>query len=90
MLLAAPSPPQHAAQPSGERARPAERRAGGGETGQHPAGPRAQPREAGLRGAEEAARRRPEGGGRHEDAAPAGNHPKATLALRLTPISHRT
>lgn len=47
--------PQYAAQPSGERARPTERRAGGGETGQHPAGPGAQPREAGLRGAEEAA-----------------------------------
>lgn len=54
MVLAVVSP-QYAAQPSGERACPAERRAGGGETGQHPAGQGAQPREAGLRGAEEAA-----------------------------------
>ncbi len=54
MVLAVVSP-QYAAQPSGERACPAERGAGGSETGQHPAGQGAQPREAGLRGAEEAA-----------------------------------
>lgn len=54
MVLAAVSP-QHAAQPSGQRTRPAERRAGGGETGQHPAGQGAQPCETGLRGAEKAA-----------------------------------
>ena len=71
MVLAVVSP-QYPAQPYGERARPAERRAGGGETGQHPAGQGAQPCEAGLRGAEEAAWRWPERGGRHEDAAPAG------------------
>ncbi len=47
--------PQYAAQPSGGRTGPAERGAGGVETGQHPAGQGAQPREAGLRGAEEAA-----------------------------------
>lgn len=47
--------PQYAAQPSGERASPAEGGTGGGEAGQHPAGQGAQPREAGLRGAEEAA-----------------------------------
>lgn len=62
MVLAVVSP-QHAAQPPGERACPAEGGAGGGEAGQHPAGQGAQPREAGLRGAEEAARRRPERGG---------------------------
>lgn len=62
MALAVVSP-QYAAQPSGERACPAERGARGGETGQHPAGQGAQPRETGVRGAEEAARRRPEGGG---------------------------
>lgn len=62
MVLAVVSP-QYTAQPSGKRARPAERGAGGGETGQHPAGQGAQPRETGLRGAEEAARRRPERGG---------------------------
>lgn len=48
--------PQYTAQPSGERAQPAERGAGGAETGQHPAGQGAQPCEAGLRGAQEAAR----------------------------------
>lgn len=71
--------PQHAAQPPGRRARPAEGRAGGHEAGQHPAGPRAQPREAGLRRAAAAARRRPAGGGRHEDAAPAGTGRKRCL-----------
>lgn len=47
---------QYTAQPSGERARPAERGAGGDEAGQHPAGQGAQPCEAGLRRAQEAAR----------------------------------
>lgn len=47
--------PQYTAQPSGERAHPAERGARGAETGQHPAGQGAQPCETGLRGAQEAA-----------------------------------
>ena len=59
MVLAVVSP-QYAAQPPGERAHPTERGAGGCETRQHPAGQGAQPHEAGLRGAEEATRRRPE------------------------------
>lgn len=47
MVLAVVSP-QYAAQPPGERAQPAERGAGGGETRQHPAGQGAQPHETGL------------------------------------------
>ena len=66
---------QHAAQPAGERAGPAEGGDRGAAVGQRAAAAGARPHQAGLRGAATAAAGRPAGGGRHEGAATTGNAP---------------
>lgn len=83
--LIPPAPPQHAAQPCPGGADAAQGGDGGAQEGQRPARPRAQPLEAELRGAQEAARPGPEGAGRPTAAATAG----ATKSMSTHTSTHR-